>query len=986
MERRRGLDTKRLVVIVIFFCGLAIPLLTVAGCDKQFARMEENQIKLQAMVAANARDLATISSQLDTGQGKINESIQTLDGDTQQVADNVASVRAEQRQFRDAVAAGHEGLNRRIGHVDDNQQRTITSIGELQQASKELAGDIAAKHDTLYAALQDRDRQLAERYSALTSGQGRLFADVANVHTQLNTMTEDLAAGHSSLKEQVATGQQNLTTQIAGLSARQQQLQTSVDTLGAKADGMAADLVDTRSSLQQTLGVSQEALTGQIAGLSANQQSLQTSVDTLGGKADQTRADLTDTRSSLQGTLRVNQETLTGQIAGLSSSQQQLQMSVDTLGTKADRTTADLADTRSSLQETLRVSREALTGQIAGLSAGQQNLQTSVDTLGGKADQTRADLTDTRSSLHDTLRVSQETLTGQIAGLSASQQQLQASVGTLGTKADQTAADLVDTRSSLQDALRVNREVLTGQIAAGLQNQQALQSDVRDLSDKADQLTTNIGDVSSEQTALHATVRTNHDTVVAAMAGLADRQETFRSGLEKLDGKADRAAGDIASLTAQQQSLCEAVKTNQDSIVPKLAEVAATTEQTARDVTTLNNWQAALRQSIQSGNTTLTARATELAESQQALQNKIDNLRQATQQVASDVAKMTAGQDALHQGLKAHSDKTDQQAASLASVQEEVRTNLDTLTATAGQTALDIIAMTTRQDAIQAALQSHNETLGARMTEIADNQQQMQSSLDTVTATTGQASLDILGVTTRQDAIHAALQSNNETLGARMAQLADNQQQMQSSLDTVTATTGQASLDAITLSNHQGRLGQAVQAGRQEMAEKLADMAQGQQKWSERLDGAQAKVMTIGDSVAALEQRIARLQDLLQTSIQGTTALLGTTSQQRLQFETKVSQDMQAVIDSLALVRQTQTSLQEQITQVQKSTQGQADSLRSVIEQMKTSPNANDRVRDEVPDVEDNVGASQSEPAPAEVKISNAAEVPPAPGVPQAAE
>jgi hypothetical protein len=46
---------------------------------------------------------------------------------------------------------------------------------------------------------------LTERYTALTSGQGRLSADVANVHTQLNTMTEDLAAGNSSLKEQLAT-------------------------------------------------------------------------------------------------------------------------------------------------------------------------------------------------------------------------------------------------------------------------------------------------------------------------------------------------------------------------------------------------------------------------------------------------------------------------------------------------------------------------------------------------------------------------------------------------------------------------------------------------------------------------------------------------------------------------------------------------------------------------------------------------------------
>jgi chromosome segregation ATPase len=294
--------------------------------------------------------------------------------------------------------------------------------------------------------------------------------------------------------------------------------------------------------------------------------------------------------------------------------------------------------------------------------------------------------------------------------------------------------------------------------------------------------------------------------------------------------------------------------------------------------------------------------------------------------------------------------------------------------------------VTKGQDSIQTTLPSQKETLSTRMAQLADNQEQMRSSLDTVTATTGQTGLDLLGLTKRQDTIQTTVQGQNETLGARIAQLADNQQQMQSSLDTVTATTGQASLDALALNNNQSRLGQAVQAGRQEMADKLADLAQDQQKWSERLDAAGARVATIGESVAAFEERITKLQDLLQVSIQSTAAVLDTTSQQRLQFEAKVSQDLQAVIASLAQLRQTQTSLQEQIAQVQKNTEGQADTLRSVIQQMKTAPNANDRPRDEIPDLEDVIGAAEPKPAPAEVQVSHAAQVPPAPPVPQAAE
>ncbi|OHB66673.1 MAG: hypothetical protein A2Y77_11215 [Planctomycetes bacterium RBG_13_62_9] len=150
--------------------------------------------------------------------------------------------------------------------------------------------------------------------------------------------------------------------------------------------------------------------------------------------------------------------------------------------------------------------------------------------------------------------------------------------------------------------------------------------------------------------------------------------------------------------------------------------------------------------------------------------------------------------------------------------------------------------------------------------------------------------------------------------------------------------TGQASLDVMALNNSQNQLRQTVQAGRQEMIDKLAVIAQDQQGWISRFDAAQAKVATMADSITALERQITNLQGVLQTSIEDTTAVVGVTGQQRLQFETRVSQDVQAMMDSLTQLRQVQSLLQEQMMQVQKSTQGQAESIRSALEQMKQPP------------------------------------------------
>ena len=864
MERQRGFETRRLITVMILFCALAIPLFAVTGCGKQLARMEENQVKLQAMVAANARELATISSQLHTGQGKINESIQALDGDTRQVAAGVVSVQNQQRQLHDAVAAGNEGLHRRIGYVEDNQRSLQGSVSQVSDVTQRTAADLTS-----------------------------------------------LAREHAVLHETVRSNQQELADRFGTVVDNQQRIQTGIGDLR-----------------QASVGLTQD-----IASVAAR-------------------------NDTLYATMRDNNKQLADRLASLASGHEQVCANIANVHTLLQTMATDLVAANSSLKEQMGTNHQTLTTQITGLSASQQHLQAGVDALGGKA--------------------------------------------------DQTVADLADTRSSLQDTLRVSREVLTGQMAASLQNQQALHSDVRDLNEKADKLTANIGEMATEQTGLRETLRTNHDAVVTAMAGVSDSHEALRRGIGKLDSKTDRAAGDLASMATQQQSLYEAVKANHDAVATRLADVAATTSQTARDVAALNDGQAELQQNVKTGNVVLTARATELAANQQTFKSGIESLGHATQRVACDLATLAAAQDVLRQALKTHGDKTSGQATALANIQEQMKANLDTLTAMTGQASLDILALGNNQtglaqtvktgvadlgartdkiasqltavaagqNSLNDTLNRHGQAVSGQMAKIADGQQQIQEGMDTLTATTGQTGLDIIAMTARQDAIRAALQSHSETVGTQMAKLADNQQQIQSGLDTVTATAGQASLDTLALNKSQGQLGQAVQTGRQEMVSTLAAMSQSQQSWSERLDAAQAKVTTIADSIAALERQIANLQGVLQTGIQGTAAMLGTTGQQRQQFEVKVGQDMQAVIDSLAQLRQTQASLQEQIAQVQKSTQGQTESLRSVIEQIKTTPNVSERVREQGPNVQERTDSPEPKQANTEVRISAAAEVP----------
>ncbi|HOV78300.1 MAG TPA: hypothetical protein PLS24_09735, partial [Sedimentisphaerales bacterium] len=73
MRESKGFEIKRWGGLGIYLCAVAGILFTASGCGEQLTRMEENQIKLQAMVAANARELATLSSQVHAGTLKIGQ-------------------------------------------------------------------------------------------------------------------------------------------------------------------------------------------------------------------------------------------------------------------------------------------------------------------------------------------------------------------------------------------------------------------------------------------------------------------------------------------------------------------------------------------------------------------------------------------------------------------------------------------------------------------------------------------------------------------------------------------------------------------------------------------------------------------------------------------------------------------------------------------------------------------------------------------------
>ncbi len=928
MRGSKGFEIGRPAAVGVCLCAMVALLFVVSGCGEQLTRMEENQIKLQAMMAANAREIATLSSQVHHGAGKLTEGIQNLDAQDKAIAAEVQTVRNDQRRLHETVVAGNQGLDAKVSGLQESQRALHDRVAQVQDVTGRTASDLttlAQQHTALHETVQTNQRELNKHVGVVVSNQQGIQAGVARLQQAEEGLARDVAsvAGkQDALSAAIQDHHGQAAERLASLAAGQEKLSTDLLTVNA--------LVQTGT----------QSLDGKLAVLEQNQRDHRAGIERVASTVTQTAtaiAAMAAAQTAMQESLNGNYEQIAGRLASLTRSQQSLQGGVDTLNGKVDRAASDSATAASSLQETMRISREVVTGQMAASLQNQQSIQAAVQELNGKTDGLTAGvaaISTEQAAARETSKANQGAALTAMAGLSDGQQALRDRVDTLTATAGQTALSV----------LTLNNGQATFQ--------QAMQAGMNGLHERADRTAADVHGMAERQDAFQQSIKASNESLTARTAAIVEGQQALKVDLGKTAGVIDRAYADLTAVAIAQETLQTALAARSDEISSRVARVensqkvfgdsldvvTATTGQTALDVLGLSENHADLHRSVKTGNEAIIARTTALDESQKALGSRLDVLTATTGQTALDVLTLNNDQSktakAVQNGLADLRERTDR----VANNQQQTHNGMEVLTATTGQTALDVLSIAGRQDTLHKAIQSQSESADARMAKLADNQQRMHNGIEVLTATAGQTALDVIGMSGRQDALQQAIRSQSESTDSRMVKLAEDQQKMQSGLDAVAATTGKTARDVVALSDVQTRSEQAAQAGRTELAGKLAAMTQDQQSWLQRFDAAQSRLQAMADGMATLDQQLAKLQGSLQGGLQSATTLLSENGQQRQQFEAKVAQDMQAVIDAIAQLRQAQALLQEQMSQVQKNTQSQADTLKATIDQIRQPP------------------------------------------------
>jgi len=1048
-------DAGRPVIITILL--IVLLALATGGCGKQMARMEANQVKLQAMVMANARQLATVSSQVHVGQNELNHSLARLDEKADGINSEVRTVQKTQNQMHETMVSANLQINRKLAQLENNQaflkdgvaqvaniaqntnsavgavardqatlhrlvqnnkkeldasfaavaqnqQRTHTGIDQLQEADRSLASQItgvAQQQHALRQLAQDNHQQTADRLATLDQGQTALQDNltsntqtlaaklaileqhnldiqsvvdrVANTTTATAHDITAVAATQAEMRQAQGTRYDNLTGQLATVTQNQRSLQTGIGTLDQKADRTASQLTTLaagQSTIQETMHASNTAVGSSLAQLSDQQKTLHGDVQNIAQQSGAIAVDL-DTalanQAAMQNTLADNRETF----AAFAENQTTLQGNVSDLNGKADALTshvASVATELSAVHETVTSGNEAMAAQVATLAANQQGLKTDLGHLSEQTDHVVAGQTtlgQTLQSHADAARAQmsdiaddQETLRGRVDAVMATASQLALSLVTMTNKQgafeqdlntrlanlDQGTDQLAAGQDKLNLALQDHSAALAGQYDNLATDQQTLRDDVSNLTAKVDQ----------GQQALAQSLQAHHDNVADNITSLAQAQERIQGGLDAVAATTTQVALDIITLDDNQGKLELTAQADRAKLNAQLADVAqsqqhmqsgldtlsTTTTQVALDVVTLDDRQTKLQQAAQADRAKLTAQLSDVAQNQQQMQSGLDALSTTTTQVALDVVTLSGSQSEQAQSAKANHQELVSQLASAANGQQQMQGSLDVITATTSQVGLDVMALDDKQSKIGQTLQAGQQQFGPRLMQLADSQQQIQAGLDTLTSTTAQMALDVITLDSNHAKQGQALEARQQELGTQLQTVAQGQQQMQSNLDTVTATTSQVALDVITLDENQGRIEDAVQANRQELATRLTEIAQGQQQWLARFDAAEARIATMTDGITALEQRVANLQGTLQASLNDLGTLLDTESQQRVQFQDSVRQDMQGVADSVAQLREIQAGLAEHIQRVQDSTENQSGEILSALEQLQKKSDA----------------------------------------------
>jgi len=203
---KKGFEVKGPVIratlaVVIIAIGLSL-----AGCGEEMARMQDEQLRLQAMIENNTLQIAALGTHIEQNQNEQQAGIEEVQNDIRQVAANTAALSEEQMRLQETVNKNDRQMTNKIALIEQSQDELPAGIVEVQNDTKNVAVDIAADITTitneqagLYEKVENNSRQLTNNVALIEQNQQEwqgkiegLQQNIQEVNTRASALGDDL--------------------------------------------------------------------------------------------------------------------------------------------------------------------------------------------------------------------------------------------------------------------------------------------------------------------------------------------------------------------------------------------------------------------------------------------------------------------------------------------------------------------------------------------------------------------------------------------------------------------------------------------------------------------------------------------------------------------------------------------------------------------------------------------------------------------------
>lgn len=206
MKMEKGFNVKGPFIRTILVMAIIAIGFGLAGCNEEMARIEDKQINLQAMVEANAQQIAALEARIEQNQQELRAELEDVQSNIRNVAANTAAVSKEQVKLLETVQNSNRQTTNKIALLDQNRNELQAGIEEVRDNTRNVAADMAVditnvkdEQARLYETVQSNSRQFTNNVAVIEQNQlqwqGKiedLQGNIQQVTTRISTLGDDL--------------------------------------------------------------------------------------------------------------------------------------------------------------------------------------------------------------------------------------------------------------------------------------------------------------------------------------------------------------------------------------------------------------------------------------------------------------------------------------------------------------------------------------------------------------------------------------------------------------------------------------------------------------------------------------------------------------------------------------------------------------------------------------------------------------------------